>query len=165
MFHLASADLADTTTAVGVDTNALKQDARKVRESLRTLVSVGWTNVSSEGGALFDDFASFMRLALADFAEGIETTASKAKDGLREFDGKVEAGERDNIGRKVDLTEKERNEASDPKKLFSSTMDTIKDGGIAVIGTGQAAKEKIQQTYEETTSRLEQAYERVSISI
>lgn len=162
-WHLSEGDLQNTETNA-INTDEASNDLTKLREALRTILKVAWINVSNEGGALMDDFASFARLALADFAEVIEGQAGKAKDGLRNLDMQVQDGERDNLGRKNKSPE-EAERDSDPKVQWESGMDTVKDAGTAVIGTGQEVKAKVEDTADRTSTRVHDAYIKVYLII
>ena len=143
-----------------MDTDQALSDLRAIRSAIRTILKVAWINVSSEGFALFDDFASFARLALADFAEVIEGQAGKAKEGLRTLDMQVQEGERDNLGRKQ-KSEEERERDSDPKVQWESGMDTVKDAGSKMIGAGQDAEASVRETAARTNDRVYEAYIKV----
>ncbi|KZP20679.1 hypothetical protein FIBSPDRAFT_911054 [Athelia psychrophila] len=156
LWHLSEGDLQNTSTDV-VNTDEAVRDLNAIRSALRTVLKVAWTNVSSEGSALFEDFASITRLALADLVEVVETHAGKAKDGLRTLDTQINQGERTQIGTKV-KSEEERERDSDPKVMWQQGMDTTKDAGTTVIGVGQDVKASTQETYDRTTQRLQESY-------
>lgn len=131
-------------------------DINAIRESVRTLLQIVWTSVSSEGASLFQDFASFARLSLADAAELVEDHAARAKDGLRDIEQGVQAGDRDALGRDKQRLEQEQ----DVKVAFEHGMDTLKDTGVAAIGAGQTAMSKAEDVSDRTTSRVQDAYEK-----
>ena len=147
-----------------IDTDQASSDLRAIRSAVGTILKVAWINVSSEGSALLEDFASFTRLALADVAEVIEGQAGKAKEGLRTLDTQVQEGERDNLGRKK-KTEEEKERDSDPKVKWESGMDTAKDAGSRVIGLGQDAKASAEETANKTTDRVHEAYIKVRLFV
>jgi hypothetical protein len=159
LWHLSEGDL-ERTTVEGIDTEQTLSDLRSIRSAARTIIKVAWINVSSEGFTLLDDFASFARLALADFAEVIEGQAGKAKEGLRTLDMQVQEGDRDNLGRKQ-KSDEERQRESDPKVRWESGMDTAKDAGSKIIGLGQDAKASVEETATRTSDRVHEAYIKV----
>ncbi|KAJ7334757.1 hypothetical protein DFH08DRAFT_939527 [Mycena albidolilacea] len=137
-----------------VNTKEVSSDIDAVRSSLRTILSIVWQSISSEGSFLFSDFASFLRLALADAAEAVQGQAGRAADGLRDIEQGVQAGQRDTLGR----DKKRLEEEEDLRVAFEHGMDTLKDTGSSVIGAGQAATEKTEDISERTTARLQNAY-------
>lgn len=141
-----------------VDTDAAKADLRAIRESLSTILSIVWQSISSEGIPLFEDFASFARLALADAAESLESGAASVKDGLREIDDEVQKGERTTVGRK----KLQEGESDDAQASFERGMDEVKGAGSSVIGAGQAATEKVQDLSQRTSDRLSDTWNQVS---
>ncbi|KAF8128788.1 hypothetical protein K438DRAFT_2000215 [Mycena galopus ATCC 62051] len=122
--------------------------------SLRTIISIVWQSISSEGSFLFSDFASFARLALADAAEAVQDQAGRAKESLREVEQGVQDGQRDDLGRDKQRLEEEE----DVRVAFEHGMDTLKETGSGVIGAGQKAKETTEDISERTTARLQAAY-------
>ncbi|KAF7981273.1 hypothetical protein HWV62_34169 [Athelia sp. TMB] len=156
LWHLSEGDLQNTSTNA-MNTDEAARDLAAIRSALRTVLKVAWTNVSSEGSALFEDFASFTRLALADLAEVVEGQAAKAKDGLRTLDTQIDQGERTQIGTKV-KSQEEAEHDSDPKVQWQQGMDATKDAGTAVIGTGQDVKASAEKTYDRTSQRLHDSY-------
>ncbi|KAL0945603.1 hypothetical protein HGRIS_014759 [Hohenbuehelia grisea] len=153
LWHLNEADLSDTSTNV-IDTNEANGDMKKLRSSLRTVIEILWTNTTSQGSSLFEDFASFSRLALANAAEAIEGQAGSAKDKLREIDSEVQEGDRDAVGRKRRRLEEEK----DPKVAFEHGMDTLKDAGVSVIGTAQDASQTVEENAQKANNRVRDAY-------
>jgi hypothetical protein len=141
-----------------VNTKEVSSDIDAVRSSLRTILSIVWQSISSEGSFLFSDFASFLRLALADAAEAVQGQAGRAADGLRDIEQGVQAGQRDNLGR----DKKRLEEEEDLRVAFEHGMDTLKNTGSSVIGAGQSATEKTEDISERTTARLQNAYYKVS---
>ena len=84
LWHLSEADLSNTSTAaMDVDSDQASKDAHALAKALRTLVSIVWENLSQEGRSVFHDFASFMRLALADAAEHVGDGARSAAEALQ----------------------------------------------------------------------------------
>lgn len=160
LWHLSAADLSSTTTDVDIDTDEAKRDAQKLAHALRTLVSVVGENLSQEGRSVFHDFASFSRLALADAAEYVATGAHKTAEGLRELDSQVDAGERNEIG----LKKRKQDEAEDDVRAkFEKTMDTTKVVGSKAIGAGQVAVGAAEDVANRTTTRLQDAFNKVCI--
>ncbi|KAJ7262760.1 hypothetical protein B0H12DRAFT_1321788 [Mycena haematopus] len=139
-----------------VNKTEVSNDVDAVRSSLRTILSIVWQSLSTEGGFLFSDFASFARLALADAAEAVQDQAGRAKDGLRDIEQGVQDGQRDDLGRDKKRLEEEQ----DVRVAFEHGMDTLKDAGSGVIGAGQSAKETAENASDRTTSRLQTAYEK-----
>ncbi|KAI0795838.1 hypothetical protein C8Q75DRAFT_744066 [Abortiporus biennis] len=158
LWHLSQADLPATTiSSPDVDTEKASKDARALARSLKTLVRVVWTNFSSESESVFHDFASFMRLALADAAEYISKSAGSAAENLREVDTEIEQGERNEIGMKK-RSESERPEDRDARIQFEKTMDTVKVTGSKAIGAGQVAVATGEELANRTSSRLQEAF-------
>ncbi|KAF7328983.1 hypothetical protein MVEN_02528300 [Mycena venus] len=156
IWHLNQGEIntsLDTPSSV-VDNKEVSSDIDAVRSSLRTILSIVWQSLSSEGSFLFSDFASFARLALADAAEAVQDQAGRAKDGLREIEEGVQDGQRDNLGRDKKRLEEEQ----DVRVAFEHGMDTLKDVGSGAIGAGQSAKEKTEDLSNRTTARLQGAY-------
>ncbi|KAJ7730841.1 hypothetical protein DFH07DRAFT_906196 [Mycena maculata] len=156
VWHLTEGDV--NTTIDSSDAARKKKevtsDLDAIRSSLRTILSIVWQSLSSEGGFLLNDFASFARLALADAAEVVQDGAGRAKDGLRNVEQGVQDGQRDNLGRNKHRLEQEQ----DVRVAFEHGMDTLKDAGSGVIGAGQSAKEKTEDLSNRTTERLQDAY-------
>ncbi|KAJ6510455.1 hypothetical protein C8R45DRAFT_1160962 [Mycena sanguinolenta] len=137
-----------------VNTDEVSSDVDAVRSSLRTILSIVWQSLSTEGGFLFSDFASFTRLALADAAEAIQDGAASAKDALRNVEQGVQDGQRDSLGRDKERLEEEK----DVRVAFEHGMDTLKETGSSVIGAGQSATQKAEDVSDRTTNRLQNAY-------
>ncbi|KAF8170753.1 hypothetical protein K438DRAFT_1613635 [Mycena galopus ATCC 62051] len=137
-----------------VNNKEVSSDLEAVRSSLRTIISIVWQSISSEGSFLFSDFASFARLALADAAEAVQDQAGRAKESLREVEQGVQDGQRDDLGRDKQRLEEEE----DVRVAFEHGMDTLKETGSGVIGAGQKAKETTEDISERTTARLQAAY-------
>ncbi|KAJ7629412.1 hypothetical protein DFH06DRAFT_1304101 [Mycena polygramma] len=156
VWHLNQGELNTTvdSTSDVVNTKEVSNDVDALRSSLRTILSIVWQSLSSEGGFLFNDFASFTRLALADAAEVIQDQAGRAAEGLRDIEQGVQDGKRDNLGR----DKKRLEEEADLRVAFEHGMDTLKETGSSVIGAGQSAKEKTEDVSDRTTARLQGAY-------
>ncbi|KAJ7280323.1 hypothetical protein C8J57DRAFT_123428 [Mycena rebaudengoi] len=155
--HLTEGDLtviSDPNEVV--DKKEVSSDVTAVRSSIRTLLSILWSSIASEGSFLLNDFASFSRLALADAAEVVESGAARAKESLLEVEQGVQDGKRDNLGRDKERLEEEK----DLRVAFEHGMDTVKDAGSSLIGAGQTAKAKAEETSDRTTARLEAAYQK-----
>lgn len=142
------------------DIERTKKDLEAIRSALRTIVSVIWTNISTEGTALMQDFVSFARLALADTAGLVEEMAGRTKEGLREQERGYQEGERDVLGREKKRVEEE----TDIKVAWEHGMETVKETGATVIDTTRSAKEAAEEKAESTTSRIKYAYEQASYS-
>ncbi|KAJ6617965.1 hypothetical protein B0H10DRAFT_2218135 [Mycena sp. CBHHK59/15] len=156
VWHLTQGDInaAANLSEVVPDKKEVSSDIDAVRSSLRTLITVVWRSLTSEGSFLLNDFASFARLALADVAEIVQDQAGRAKDGLREVEEGVQEGARDNLGRDKKRLEEEQ----DVRVAFEHGMDTLKGAGSSIIGAGQSAKEKTEDVSDRTTARLQEAY-------
>ncbi|KAJ3856188.1 hypothetical protein EV368DRAFT_32982 [Lentinula lateritia] len=156
IWHLCQGDLSDTSVDVDIKPNtdeALK-DAQDARESIRTILSIIWSGLSSESSSLFEDFTSFARLSLADVAEVVEKQASRAKDSLREVDEEVQSGKRDTFGRDKERLEQEE----DLQVAFEHGMDTVKGAGSSVIGAGQQSVAKASELSDGTSAKLHNAF-------
>ena len=57
-------------------------DIHALCQAIWTILNIAWIHLSPESSALLEDFASFSRLGLADFAGAIEAQAGRAKEGL-----------------------------------------------------------------------------------
>lgn len=110
-----------------------------------------------EGSSIIQELLSILRLSLADAAEVLEGKAGAAKDTLRSVEKGVQEGERDTLGRSKQRLEEEK----DPKVAWQHGMETVKGAGTTVIGATQAAGASLQETAEKTTSRLEDALNKV----
>ncbi|KAJ6589074.1 hypothetical protein B0H19DRAFT_1102800 [Mycena capillaripes] len=156
LWHLTEGDVKTTMNSAGdaVDKNEASSDIDAVRSSLRTILSVVWHNLSSDGGFLPGDFASFLRLSMADAAELVQDQAGRAKDSLREIEDGVQEGQRDSLGR----DKKRLEEESDTRVAFEHNMDTLKNLGSGVIGAHQSAKEKTEDVSDRASSQLWRSY-------
>ncbi|KAJ3548993.1 hypothetical protein NMY22_g1050 [Coprinellus aureogranulatus] len=90
LWHLTEGELSTTQEAEGEKDEA-KADIDALRRSLRTLISIVWDSLSSEGTSIFHDLMSLLRLSLADAAELIEEQAGAAKESLRSVEDEVQA--------------------------------------------------------------------------
>ncbi|KAH7926366.1 hypothetical protein BV22DRAFT_1009273 [Leucogyrophana mollusca] len=153
IWHLSQGEPARLD--IDMPTEEATSDAHALRAALRTLIQVLWTNVAGESTFLLSDFASFARLAAADFAEAVEVQAARAKEGLREVEEEVQQGERDALGRKM---EEEAEGEGDARVEFERTMDTVKGVGSKAIGAGQSVKASAEDTANRTSTRLQDAY-------
>ena len=134
-------------------------DAQRLSSAIRTLIHVFLGNVHGEGGSLFADLASFLRLFLADRAEDVEERARVTKETLRQTEDEVQEGKRTTLGRDKERLEQEK----DPKVAFEHGMDTLKDAGVTGIGAVQSATEKAQEGKDKASERLATMYDRVCI--
>jgi hypothetical protein len=152
-WHFSQADLQNTS--VGAKGNTA--DVKKIGSSLRKALEIVWGNLTNEGTSVFEDFASFSRLTLADAAEFVETNAGAAKDALRQVEEEVQQGERTATGATKRPAEDEPEDA-DARVKFEKTMDQAKVAGSKVIGAGQSVKAGAERTSERTSTRLRDAY-------
>jgi ribosomal protein L17 len=158
IWHLERGDLVATSEAREDQEQALK-DIHALQRSLRVIMKVAYRNVTTEGTHLFGDFASIMRVMLADAAELVETHAGKAKETLRHVERDVKEGKRDSLGRNKEALEARR---EDPKLKWEHGVDTVKDTGSMVIGASRAVAGAVEDTTERTTSRIQNAFYSVS---
>ncbi|KAF8123391.1 hypothetical protein EV363DRAFT_1228626 [Boletus edulis] len=156
LWHLSEGDFS-ATHIEAVDVKEASADMNAFRSALRSLLKTLWANISGEGSHLLSDFTSFMRLALADFAETLEIQAAHTKESLRESEGEVQRGERDHLGRKYKTPEEEREEA-DSKAKFEKTMETAKEVGSKTIAVGQSIKVTAEEKATKTRSRITEAF-------
>ncbi|KIJ60327.1 hypothetical protein HYDPIDRAFT_98881 [Hydnomerulius pinastri MD-312] len=161
LWHLSEGNYSETQVGA-MDIDEATADINAFRSAIRTLTKILWSNISGEGNFLLNDFASFARLAIADFAEVIETQAGQAKESLREFDAEVQQGERDILGRKRKSPEEEEQQRErDARATFEETMDTMKSAGSRAIGVGQTVKASAEDTSDRASNRLMDAYYKV----
>ena len=162
LWHLSEADLANTSTAgMDVDSDQAAADARALARSLRTLVSVVWENLSQEGRSVFHDFASFMRLALADAAEHVGQGAQTAAKTLRQVDQEVQEGQRNELG--VKRKAEDDPDDADARAKFERVMDSTKEAGSKAIGAGQVAAATGEDLANRTSARLQDAFYKVRL--
>ena len=141
-----------------MDREEATHDYRAVASSLRTSLQVLWTNATTEGGGVFTDFASFLRLSVADAAEAVSKTAAHTADSLRQTEDEVQSGDRDAVGRK----RKSHDDAdADVKVKFEKGMDSAKVAGSSIIGAGQEAKAKADDMAAKSGQRLTEMCTRV----
>lgn len=143
-----------------MDKKKANQDYRSLVNSLSTSLSILWSTTTSEGSGVFSDFASFMRLALADAADSLGDSAKSTAESLRHVEGEVQEGERDSIGRKRKSPE-EAEEDDDVRVKFEKGMDTAKKAGSKAIGAGQTAEGKAEELADKSSSRLREMYRKV----
>ena len=134
-------------------------DVNAIRSVIRNLLSIVWASVSTEGSSLFQDLLSVLRLSIADAAELVQDQAGRAKESLRTVDKEVQQGQRDSLGRDKKRLEEER----DTKVAWQHGMDTVKDAGTTVIGTTQETSAAAQEKSSKASSRLQEAFYKVSI--
>ncbi|KAG6810174.1 hypothetical protein H0H92_013012 [Tricholoma furcatifolium] len=152
IWHLTQGDLETS----GMDVDQATADLNALRSSLRNLLSIIGSSLSSESGSLIKDFASFTRLSLADAAELVETTAASAKDNLREIEQGVQKGERTSItGRDKKRLEEE---SGDVKVKWEHGMDAVKGAGDSVIDTARDASASVKDKSEKASNRVQEAY-------
>ena len=161
-WHLAEADISSTSLSVHVSNEQAARDARAASHSIRTIARILWDNISHEGGALGHDFASFLRLALADVADYVGQTAGSTAESLRDLDVQVQQGERNELGLKKRKAEQDAEDA-DARVKFEKTMDTTKEVGSKAIGAGQAAVAKAEDISNRASSRIQNAFNQVRI--
>lgn len=159
IWHLTQSDPRVTTSEL-VDEDLAIADINSLRAALRTILFILRDSTSAEGTALAHDFFSFMRVALANAAELLETQAGRAKQSLRETEQAVNEGHCDFLGRDKSKVETEK----DVKVKFENSMDAIKDAGATAIGAGQEAASSLEETADKTTSRLQEAFYKVTAS-
>ncbi|KIK70088.1 hypothetical protein GYMLUDRAFT_34552 [Collybiopsis luxurians FD-317 M1] len=159
IWHLNQGDFSDASinTSASIDTDEATKDWQDARDSIRTILSIIWSGLSSETSSLFQDFSSFARLSLADAAEVVEKQASRAKSNLREIDEQVQKGERDTLGRDKERLKQEE----DVQVAFEHGMDTLKGAGSTVIGAGQESAAKASELYDRTSTQLQNSFYRM----
>jgi ribosomal protein L17 len=123
---------------------------------------VAYRNVTTEGTHIFGDFASVLRIMLADAAELVETHAGKAKETLRHVERDVQEGKRDSLGRNKEALQ---TRTGDAKLQWEHGVDTVKDTGSMVIGASKAVAGAVEDTTERTTSRIHDAFYSVSLGL
>jgi hypothetical protein len=152
----------------GLDGTASKQevksDAQALSSATRNLGSAFVGNISDEGSPLLAELLSFLRLSLADVAEGVETAARSTKDNLRGIEDDVQAGNRDALGRTRQDQEEEGN-TNDPRIKFEQQMDAAKSAGSSTIGAGQQVKETTLQYAGTTKAKVLGAFDNVRTKI
>ncbi|KAG2336039.1 hypothetical protein BDR05DRAFT_1016536, partial [Suillus weaverae] len=58
LWHLPEGDFTDTRVE-GIDSDEASTNLQSIHSAIRTLIHILWTNISSEGSVLLNDFASF----------------------------------------------------------------------------------------------------------
>jgi hypothetical protein len=157
IWHLTKGELA-LTSETQADKDQAIADVNAIRSVIRTLLSIIWSSVTSEGTSLFQDILSFLRLSIADAAELVQEHAGRAKESLRTVDKEVQEGQRDPLGRDKKRLEEER----DTKVAWQHGMDTIKDTGTSVIFASQETSAAVQDKSNRASSRLQEAFYKVS---
>lgn len=139
-------------------------DARRLAHALHSLSNVFLGNVVSSGSPLFADFLSFLRLSLADVAEGIENTARGAKENIKNIDEEVNKGQRTAVGFKTEETKQaqapEGVDYNDPQYRFEKGMDTAKHYGSSAIGTGQQIRGTVQARSAQSRDKILDAFDK-----
>uniref|UniRef100_D8Q4R6 Uncharacterized protein n=1 Tax=Schizophyllum commune (strain H4-8 / FGSC 9210) TaxID=578458 RepID=D8Q4R6_SCHCM len=130
-------------------------DAQRLSSAIRTLIHIFLGNVHGEGGSLFADLASFLRLFLADRAEDVEERARVTKETLRQTEDEVQEGKRDPLGRTGDV----RQDDLDTRAKFERNMNTAKEVGSKTIGVHQSTKAAVQRHGDAATNALVGALE------
>lgn len=160
---MSQADLPSSAIQVSTeeDSEQASKDARALARSIKSLLRIVWTNITSESGSVFHDFASFMRLVIADAAEFISKSAGSAAESLRDVDAEIEKGDRNELGIP-------RNKEDDPAKKdarvqFERAMDTAKVAGSKTIGAGQVVIATTEDLANRTSERLHDAFFKVRI--
>ncbi|KAI0089031.1 hypothetical protein BDY19DRAFT_1041796 [Irpex rosettiformis] len=161
-WHLHQADITNTSPNVnpGEVPDQVQQDASAIAGSIRTVLSVLLSTIGTEGENIFHDFASFLRLALADAADYVSKSAGSAAAGLRQVDKEVEKGDRNELGLK-NVPEEDKFKNKNAKEQWETAMDTVKVAGSKTIGTGQIAAESAKNTSDRTSQRLSDAFNQI----
>lgn len=161
LWHLHEADISNTSTNVtGSAPDQASKDASALARSLRTIFSILLSTLTQESQAVFHDFASFMRLALADAADYVSQSTGSAAQTLRQVDQEIAEGERNEAGLKH-KPEEEKFKNKDAKEQFEITMDTVKEAGSQTIGTAQVAAATSKDLANRTNERLLNAFNAV----
>lgn len=164
LWHLGQADISNTSTNIaGGAPDQASKDASALARSIRTIVSVLLSTVTQESQSVFHDFASFMRLALADAADYVGKSAGSAAQTLRDVDEEIAKGERNEAGMKK-KPEEEKFKNKDAQEQFEISMDTIKEAGSKTIGAGQVAVATAEDLASRTNERISDAFNDVSFS-
>jgi hypothetical protein len=148
--------------ASGEAPDQASKDASALARAIRTVLSVLLSTITSEGGNVFHDFSSFMRLALADAAEYVSKSTASAAESLRQVDEDVEKGERNELGLK-NVPEDQKFKNKDAKEQWETAMDTVKVAGSKTIGAGQVAADAATNVADRTSERLSNAFNQVII--
>ncbi|GJE93419.1 hypothetical protein PsYK624_095780 [Phanerochaete sordida] len=158
LWHLHEADITNASTNIsGSAPDQAQKDAAAMARSLRTIFSILLSTMTSETQSVFHDFASFMRLALADAADYVSQSAGSAAQTLRQVDEEVSKGERNEVGMK-NKPEEEKFKNKDTREQFEITMDTVKEAGSETIGAAQVAAATSKDLANRTNERVQNAF-------
>ena len=158
LWHLHEADLSNTSTNVtGKAPDQASKDASALARSLRTIFSVLLSTFTQESQSIFHDFASFMRLAVADAAEYVSQSAGSTAQNLRQVDEEIARGERNEAGLKK-KPEEEKFKNKDTREQFEISMDTVKEAGSETISAAQVAAATSKDLANRTNERLQNAF-------
>jgi hypothetical protein len=161
LWHLHEADLSNTsTTRTGSGSDQASKDASALARSLRTVFSILLSTVTQESQNVAHDFASFLRLTIADAADYVSQSAGSAAQALRQVDEEVSRGERNEVGLK-NKPEEEKFKNKDAREQFEITMDTVKEAGSQTIGAAQVAAATSKDLANRTNDRLQNAFNEV----
>ncbi|KZT08287.1 uncharacterized protein LAESUDRAFT_697852 [Laetiporus sulphureus 93-53] len=160
LWHLSEADISSSSSVMDVDSDQAHQDSLAIARAIRKLTSLIWENISQEGRSVFHDFASFMRLALADAAEYVAQGAGATAESLREIDSEVQEGERNELGFKKHKAGDVADQ-TDARAKFEKTMDSTKKAGSKAIGAGQVAIATAQDVTNRASTRLQDAFYKI----
>ena len=128
------------------------------------MFAVIWTHFSQESSFVLHDFASFMRLALADAADFVSRSAGSTAETLREVDEEIGKGERNELGMK-NVPEEEKFKNQDAKEQWERVADTVKVAGSKTIGAGQVAAQTSEELANKSSQRVQDAWNQVCIFI
>ncbi|KAJ3539933.1 hypothetical protein NM688_g6300 [Phlebia brevispora] len=162
LWHLSQADYSSTTTQITDDASKdqARKDASALAHAIRTVFNIIWSNLSQESSHVFHDFASFMRLALADAADYVSRTAGSTAEKLRDANEEIERGERNELGVK-NVPEDQKFKNKDPKEQWERAAVTVKVVGSKTIGAGQIAVQTSEDLANKSSERLQDAFYQV----
>lgn len=120
--------------------------------------------MTQESQNVAHDFASFLRLTIADAADYVSQSAGSTAQTLRQVDEEVAQGERNEAGLKK-KPEEEKFKNKDAREQFEITMDTVKDAGSQTIGAAQVAAATSKDLANRTNDRLQNAFNEVSYDV
>ncbi|EKM57069.1 uncharacterized protein PHACADRAFT_119248 [Phanerochaete carnosa HHB-10118-sp] len=161
LWHLHEADVSNTSTNItGSAPDQASKDASALARALRTIFSILLSTVTQESQSVLHDFASFMRLAIADAADYVSQSAGSAAQTLRQVDEEIEKGDRNEAGLK-NKPEEEKFKNKDTREQFEVTMDTIKEAGSETIGAAQVAAATGKDLANRTNDRLQDAFNQI----
>ena len=165
LWNLSESDLSNTSVSstVNIGSDQATADAHALSLALRTLISVVAENITQESRSIFHDFASFMRLAIADAAEQVGDSAHNAAGAIRDADNEVQEGKRNALG--IKHKKEGGPEDADARAKFEKAMDSTKEAGSKVIGVGQAAVAAGEDLANSTTSRFQDAFYKVRYTL